>query len=203
MEPELAPEKNSPSVAGNEKKEGFVKKSLLFLWELVKIVVIAAIIVLPIRYFLFQPFIVKGDSMIPNLQSGDYLIVDEISYRFQEPARGDIIVLKYPLDTTQRFIKRVIGLPGETVEIQNGSVDILKNGKDTKLSETYLPKGLTTSGNIDVTLSSSQYFVLGDNRPYSYDSRGWGILPASDIVGKAVFRVFPLPRMGVIKTPTY
>src|SRR5437773_2899227 len=90
------------------------KKYFSATWELLKVLIIAAIIVLPIRYFIFQPFIVKGDSMIPNFHSGDYLIVDELSYHLTNPQRGEVVVLKYPLDMTQRFIKRVIGLPGET-----------------------------------------------------------------------------------------
>src|ERR1700682_5091891 len=124
----------APGPQGNK---SVTRKTLLITWDFVKIIIIAAIIVLPIRYFLFQPFIVKGESMVPNLQSGDYLIVDEISYRISSPQRGDIVVLKYPLDTSQRFIKRVIGLPGETVIVKDGKVDILKNGKDLQLSETY------------------------------------------------------------------
>jgi signal peptidase I len=188
----------------NNPQNTFTKKFLLVIWDIFKIVVIAAAIVLPIRYFLFQPFIVKGDSMIPNFHSGDYIVVDEISYRFSSPKRGDVVVLKYPLDTTQRFIKRIIGLPGETVEIQNGKVDILKNGKDIRLNETtYLPNGLTTSGNVDVTLKPGQYFVMGDNRPYSYDSRSWGILPKDDIIGRAFLRIYPFTAMAYISAPTY
>lgn len=186
-----------------KKSGGFSKKSLGFLWELVKIIIIAAIIVLPIRYFIFQPFIVKGDSMVPNFHSNDYLIVDELSYRFAPIHRGDVVVLKYPLDTTQRFIKRVIGLPGETVVVKNGNVDILKNGKDLALDESYLPKGLVTIGNINVTLAPGKYFVMGDNRQFSYDSRSWGALPKEDIVGRAVFRIFPLQVLSFISAPNY
>ncbi|MBX4201095.1 signal peptidase I [Candidatus Parcubacteria bacterium] len=187
------------------RRKDLLKKSLLFVWEFLKIALVAAIIILPVRYFLFQPFIVKGESMIPNLQSGDYLIVDEISYRFTPPARGDIVVLKYPLDTTQRFIKRVIGLPGETVEIRNGKVVIVgSDGKEVNLDEkTYLPDLKTTDGDVNVTLSPDNYFVLGDNRQFSYDSRRWGILPKEDIIGKAVFRVLPVTSMKYISTPKY
>src|SRR3989442_15633816 len=99
-----------------------LRKYVLVVWEFLKIIIIALVIVLPIRYFLFQPFIVKGESMIPNFQSGDYLIVDELTYRFSGPQRGDVVVLKYPLDVSQRFIKRVIGLPGETIEIRSGKI---------------------------------------------------------------------------------
>ena len=101
-----------------------VKKIISAVFEFFKIIIIALIIVLPIRYFLFQPFIVKGESMVPNFQSGDYLIVDEISYRISSPQRGNVIVLKYPLDESQRFIKRIIGLPGETIEIKDGKVSL-------------------------------------------------------------------------------
>lgn len=197
---------NEPEIKNPDRNTGkdFNKKLLVFIWETVKIVAIALIIVLPVRYFLFQPFIVKGESMVPNLQSGDYLIVDEISYRLSSPQRGDIIVLKYPLDTTQRFIKRVIGLPGETVEIQNGKIDIVKDGKDLSLDEKkYLPAVLTTVGDVHITLENNQYFVLGDNRQYSYDSRSWGILPREDIIGKAVFRVLPFSSMTYISHPNY
>ncbi len=189
---------------GNQRKD-LLKKSLLFVWEFFKIALVAAIIILPVRYFLFQPFIVKGESMIPNLQSGDYLIVDEISYRLGDPSRGDIVVLKYPLDTTQRFIKRIIGLPGETVEIKNGSVLIIgKDGKEVKLDEkNYLPNLRSTDGDVNVTLNADDYFVLGDNRQFSYDSRRWGILPKEDIIGKAIFRVLPITSATYISSPQY
>ncbi|KKP43677.1 MAG: Signal peptidase I [Parcubacteria group bacterium GW2011_GWA2_33_14] len=195
---------NSTKNDQNESKKGFSKGLLSFVWEFLKIVIIAAVIVLPIRYFLFQPFIVKGDSMVPNLQSGNYLIIDEISYRFKEPNRGDVVVLNYPLDNTQRFIKRIIGLPGEVVEIKNGKVTISKNGEKIVLDETsYLPEDLMTDGNVYITLKDSQYFVLGDNRQFSYDSRKWGILPKEDIIGKAAIRLFPITSVSFINSPNY
>ncbi len=190
---------------GPHKRKDLFKKSLLFVWEFLKIALVAAIIILPVRYFLFQPFIVKGESMIPNLQSGDYLIVDEISYRLGSPSRGDIVVLKYPLDTTQRFIKRIIGLPGETVEIKNGSVLVVgADGKEVKLDEkTYLPNLKSTDGDMTVKLAADNYFVLGDNRQFSYDSRRWGVLPKEDIIGRAVLRVLPITSMKYISAPKY
>src|SRR5579863_1112968 len=122
----------------NEEKRGF-KKYLSLGFELLKIFLLALVIVLPIRYFLFQPFVVKGDSMLPNFHSGDYLIVDEISYKMTGLQRGDVIVFDYPNDVTQRFIKRVIGLPGETVAFDNGKVEVTEtNGKTITLDETYL-----------------------------------------------------------------
>lgn len=180
-----------------------VKKYLAVIWEFAKVIIIAAIIVLPIRYFLFQPFIVKGESMVPYLQSGDYLIIDEISYRFSEPKRGEIVVLKYPLDESQRFIKRVIGLPGETVSIKNGEVVISKGDEILTLNEDYLPEDLMTDGNVNMTLKDNEYFVLGDNRQFSYDSRRWGTLPKEDIIGRAFLRLFPVTQITFISGADY
>lgn len=171
------------------------QKYLPFAWDVIKIFIIASVIVLPIRYFLFQPFIVKGDSMVPNFQSGDYLIVDEISYRFLEPERGDVIVFRYPKDTKQRFIKRIIGLPGESIQIKDGNVFITKDGKTNQLTEEYLLNNLKTIGEIGMNLNKDQFFVMGDNRDYSFDSRAWGVVPRSDIIGKAFLRILPLAAL--------
>lgn len=184
-------------------QESKTKKFFSFAWELVKIALIALVIVVPIRYFLFQPFIVKGESMAPNFESGDYLIVDEISYRFSGPERGDVIVFDYPKDTSQRFIKRVIGLPGETVNIENGQVRIIKDGNDAVLDEAYLPDNLKTYGSVNTTLGADEYFVLGDNREYSFDSRAWGVVPKKDIIGKAFLRIFPISTLSAISHPAY
>jgi signal peptidase I len=198
MEEQMSPE-------GNQKQpESIVKKYALFVWEIVKILVIAAIIVLPIRYFIFQPFIVKGDSMVPNFHSSDYLIVDEITYRLIGPKRGDVVVFKYPLDNTQRFIKRVIGLPGETVDIKNGVVTISKDEKTIVLNERgYIPSTSVTDSNVHMLLGEGKYFVMGDNRPFSYDSRRWGVLPKEDIIGRALIRIFPLSDISYIAPPNY
>ena len=184
-------------------KGSFQQTTLSFLWEIFKIAVIALIIVLPIRYFLFQPFIVKGESMAPNLESGDYLIIDEISYRFSDLQRGDIVVFNYPKDPSQRFIKRVIGLPGETISVNNGQVQVTTNGQAVTLDESYLPEGLQTSGSITITLSNGEYFVMGDNRQFSYDSRAWGTVERNDIIGKAFLRLFPINDLSYITRPAY
>lgn len=186
-----------------EKQTSALKTFLSFAWELAKIALIALVVVAPIRYFLFQPFIVKGESMAPNFESGDYLIVDEISYRFSGPERGDVIVFNYPKDTTQRFIKRVVGLPGETVKIENGEVSIIKNGAETTLNEIYLPDYLKTYGDVNITMGEDEYFVMGDNREYSFDSRAWGVVPKKDIIGKAFLRIFPLAALSQIAQPSY
>jgi signal peptidase I len=174
-----------------------IKKYLSFSFEIAKIALIALVIVLPIRYFLFQPFIVKGESMSPNFEEGDYLIVDEISYRFSNPNRGDVIVFKYPKDTTQRFIKRLIGLPGETVVIKNGEVSVTSvTGENIVLDESYLPDNLKTYGDTNITLQNNEYFVMGDNRTYSYDSRSWGVVKNSYIIGKALLRLYPINELS-------
>ncbi|MBZ9572309.1 signal peptidase I [Patescibacteria group bacterium] len=181
-----------------------LKNFLIFLWEIVKIVIIALLIVVPIRYFLFQPFLVKGQSMEPNFENGDYLIIDEISYRFRTPERGEVIVFKSPNSPSQRFIKRVIGLPGETVEIKEGKVKISKNGITEILDESsYLPKFLKTKGNAQISLAKGEFFVLGDNRDVSSDSRSWGALPKKNIVGLVFFRAWPFTALAKIETPVY
>jgi len=179
---------------------------IAYILNIVGIAVIAFIIVAPIRYFLFQPFIVSGASMAPNFATGDYLIVDEISYRFSNPQRGDVVVFNagFIKDYAgQRFIKRVIGLPGETVDITSGKVEIIKDGKTMVLDEKYLPSDIETYGDTNITLKSDEYFVLGDNRKYSYDSRFWGVVQRKYIIGKALLRVLPITSLSEIARPTY
>ena len=174
-----------------------------FLWEITKIVLIALIIVLPIRYFLFQPFFVDGQSMDPSFEDGDYLIVDELSYRLRSPARGEVIVFEYPKDPSQRYIKRIIGLPEETIEITNGKIYITNTVGRTELNESvYLPSVYTT-GALRVSLDEKEYFVLGDNRSASSDSRRWGTLPRENIIGQVFFRAWPVNSLSKISAPAY
>lgn len=184
-------------------EQSWSRKFFSFTWDLVKIALVALVIVLPIRYFLFQPFIVKGESMSPNFESGDYLIVDEISYRFSEPQRGDVIVFNYPKNTSQRFIKRIIGLPGETINISGGQVRLVEGENKIILEEDYLHGSLKTQGSVNLTLGEDEYFVLGDNREYSFDSRAWGVVPKKDIIGRALLRIFPLASLSQIAQPSY
>ncbi len=145
--------------------------------------------------------------MEPNFHSGDYLIVDEISYRFTEPARGEVIVFKYPQDSSQRYIKRIIGLPGETVEVRKGEVIIQTNGSLSRqyvLDETnYLADIVQTPGSISISLSESEYFVLGDNRSFSSDSRRWGAVSEDEIVGRVLLRMWPFFAFAKIEAPGY
>jgi signal peptidase I len=177
-----------------------MRNFLSFIWETLKIVIIALVIVIPIRYFLFQPFFIKGASMEPNFDDGQYLIIDELSYRFREPQRGEIVVFKYPHDPSQRYIKRIIGLPGETVEVKDGRVFISGEALD---ESGYLPTGTLTPGLAKITLAENDYFVLGDNRLHSSDSRSWGPLPKENIVGRAYLRAWPFDVLAKFEAPTY
>jgi len=180
-----------------------MKGVFLFIFEVIKIVILALLIVIPIRYFIFQPFVIKGNSMEPNFHHGDYLIVDEISYRiFKEPERGDIIVFNYPQDPSQRFIKRIIGLPGETVVIEGEKITS-KGTEERILDEsTYLPSQ-NYFDNVSLSLSEDEYFVLGDNRLASFDSRKWGSLPRNYIVGRVILRTWLPAVIAHITTPSY
>lgn len=181
-----------------------MKKIFSFVWEILKVMIVAALIVVPIRYFLFQPFFVKGQSMNPNFENGDYLIVDEITYRFRSPQRGEVIVFKYPQNSSQRFIKRIIGLPGETIEIEGGQITVYKDGQPQILDESnYLPSVAATFGDIKLALDKDEYFVLGDNRDFSFDSRRFGSLPQNKIIGRVVFRAWPFAALAKFEVPVY
>lgn len=184
-----------------------MRKFLASLLEVFEIAIIAIGSVFLVRSFLVQPFLVSGSSMAPNFQNGDYLLVDELTYRFRSPERGEVIVFRYPKSPSTYFIKRIIGLPGETVEIQDNRVRVLKkqNGEDLVLHEEYLPAGTVTApqGASSYTLGPNEYFVMGDNRSFSFDSRSWGPVPASDIVGLARLRLWPLDELHAFAAPQY
>lgn len=186
----MADETDSLNVAKEEPKQSGGS----FFWELVKVVLIAAMIIIPVRYFLVQPFQVKGASMEQNFSDGNYLVIDEISYRFEEIQRGDVIVFRYPGDPREYYIKRVIGLPGETVKIQNGETWICNREHPDcfALDESaYLKPHERTPGNKEFEVDPGNYFVMGDNRNASSDSRSWGELPRDMVIGQVLLRVFP------------
>lgn len=159
--------------------------------EIFWLVLLAVLIVVPIRVFVAQPFVVEGLSMYPTFGDGDYLIIDELSYRLEEPVRGDVIVFRYPNNPSIFYIKRVIGLPGEMVRIDRGTVTITRaDGSELSLDEQYVVAEDATYSGV-TTLGAEQYFVMGDNRPKSSDSRVWGALPEADIIGKAFVRIMP------------
>lgn len=173
-----------------------------FFTELLKFVLIAAAIVVPLRLFVAQPFIVSGASMEPTFLNGQYLIVDELTYHFGAPKRGDVIIFRYPKDPSQFFIKRIIGLPGETVSVVGGTVEVQKaDGTKVDLPEEYV---VNQGNGPDATypVGEGEYFVMGDNRPESSDSRYWGLLPRSDIVGRAFVRLLPIQTFGIFPGST-
>lgn len=166
--------------------------------EIVTLVVLAVLIVIPIRVFVAQPFVVEGLSMFPTFHNGDYLIIDELTYHLSDPARGDVIVFRYPNNPSIFYIKRVIGLPGESVSIDRGVVTITKtDGTALTLEEPYVVAEDATYSATS-TLGADQYFVMGDNRPKSSDSRVWGALPKNDIIGRAYVRIFPVAQASVL-----
>ena len=167
------------------------KQSYQIMKELAKLVLISILIVVPFRLYIAQPFIVDGASMDPTFETGDYLIVDEVSYHFHTPERGSVIIFRYPRDPSKSFIKRVIGLPEETISITEGQVTItnLEHPEGFILDEPYVK--LTKKDNIKYTLSKDEYFVLGDNRMASADSRIWGAVPKKNVIGRPIIRFYP------------
>ena len=178
-----------------------------FLLEIVKVGLLALAIVLPIRLFIVCPFYVKGASMEPNFYDKEYLLIDEISYRFQAPQRGEVVVFRYPQDPREYFIKRIIGLPGETLKMDQGDVYLLDKSTNewTKITETYLPSTDQTFAldSNELTLGPDEFFVLGDNRAHSRDSRFFGPLNRRYIVGRVMLRGLPISRAQIFKTPSY
>jgi len=186
--------------------DSFWRSAGEFIVEIVKVVIISLAIIIPVRYFLIQPFYVKGASMEPNFYDHEYLIIDEIGYRFTQPQRGDIVVFRYPKDPRQYFIKRIIGLPGETIKIKDGRVFVVNAEHADGLAideELYLPETVKTAGNKEVQLAADEYYVLGDNREYSLDSRNFGPVPARLVIGRVWLRGWPFDRITVFSTPNY
>ncbi len=172
-----------------------LKKIWIEIWDIIKFLAPIIVIVFVVRTYIAQPFIVDGESMSPNFHTGHYLIIDELSYRFHAPKRGDVVVLRYPLDTSRFFLKRIIGLPGDRVTLKDSKVYITNaaNPKGYVLVEPYQDQATFPAGQFkDVVLGDGEYFAMGDNRAGSSDSRAWGILPRKDIIGHALFRLFPI-----------
>lgn len=201
--PELNEKKDE--IESEELPESPKLQGLAFIWETVKIVVISLAIIIPIRYFLVQPFFVKGASMEPTFEDNDYILIDEISYRFKNPERGEVVVFRFPEDRSQFFIKRLIGMPEETIEIKDDKITIYnkQNPGGLELDETYLDKGQHTIGNLRIKLDPHEYFVMGDNRLRSSDSRRWGALNRSLITGRVFFRAWPIREFGTIPAVEY
>ncbi len=168
--------------------------------EFIRFFIIALAIIIPIRLYIMQPFVVSGLSMYPTFHDKDYLIVDKLSYEIGTPHRGDVVVFQYPGDPSKYFIKRMIGLPGDHVVITNGKVTIYNTQypDGLKLDETkYIPDPQLTD-NIDKIVPEDSYYVMGDNRKESYDSRGWGFVPKKLLTGRAFLRLYPFNVISVL-----
>lgn len=172
-----------------------IKKSEGISWKFIFIIVI---ILLPIRLFVAEPFLVYGSSMEPTFDTGDYLIVDELSYKLSDPKRGDVVVLRPPTDETKHFIKRILALPNETIKV---------HGNLVKIFNAEYPDGFTvdepyikffSDKEAEFTLNNNEYFVMGDNRSVSYDSRSWGPLSRDHITGKALLRLYPFHSISIL-----
>lgn len=194
-------------------------------WEVVKTIGGILLFLIIFRFYIFQPFSIKGSSMEPNFHDGEYLIVNEVSYHFSSPKRGDVVIFKHPepactdfVDSNYlnriffqgpctNYIKRVIGLPGETIVIKDGKIYIKnkENPEGFPLNESYILTNIPTLGNQTVTIQKDEYFVIGDNRNpnASSDSREWGPLPKNHIVGKGAVILLPVDRIGSVVRPTY
>ncbi len=188
--PEIqSPEHNSHST--NKSQENFIV-------EIFRFALIALIIVLPIRFFVAQPFFVQGASMEHTFSTGEYLIVDQLTYHLEDPKRGDVIIFRYPKDPSKFFIKRIIGLPGDTISISGHDVTITnaEHPEGVLLDEDYI-LDVKPLGTVTETLGDEEYFVMGDNRDASSDSRAWGVLHRDKIVGRAFLRLFPFDAVDV------
>lgn len=181
-----------------------------YIYEIIKTVIVILIIALVIRTFLIQPFVVDGSSMEPTFHNAEYLMVEKVHYALSTPQRGDIIVFKYPLNPSLNYVKRVIGLPGDRVVVANGAVSIFNNehSDGVLLDETYLATGQLTRVNGSGTersfmVAPDNYFVMGDNRDHSDDSRSWGLVPKANLVGKVWVTVYPMSDFGLVKHATY
>jgi len=190
------PEQNTARIIENDTKPSpFSRQGII---EIIKFILLAVCVVIPVRMFVMQPFIVSGSSMFPTFKDGQYLIIDELSYHFREPARGDVIVFKPPMNLKTYYIKRIIGLPGETVII-NGANIIIKNEVHPEgfiLTQPYIET--PSDDKVEKTLGPDEYYVLGDNRTASSDSRYWGTLPRKDITGRAFLRLFPFTQVSYL-----
>lgn len=179
-----------------------MRKALWSLFEVLETVAIAVVAVVLVRTFVVQPFVVSGASMEPTFYNGNYLLVDEMTYHFRSPERGEVIVFRYPGDLSSFYIKRIIGLPGDRVVLKDNTVSVYENGEKRVLNENYL-LGHPTSGSFDITVPQGEYFVMGDNRNFSFDSRSWGPLPKGDIVGVVRLRLWPVDEARAFGAPSY
>lgn len=181
----------------------FLKKAVASIFDFLQSIVVVMAILVMVYLFGVSPQEISGQSMYPFFDNGEYILTNKIEYKLNDPKRGDIVVFKSPQNKEIDYIKRIIGLPGDRVNLIDGKYYL--NGK--VLSEPYLPPNLYTFAgsflreNSEIVVPPGRYFVSGDNRPHSLDSREFGTVPRGDIIGKAILRYWPFDRAGLIKDP--
>lgn len=197
MDPDHVFEKKTDD-AREQKKFGLPAAQVDEYLSLAVYSIVALALALSIRFFIAAPYLVQGASMDDTFHPNDYLIIDRVSYRFEEPERGDVIVFRFPQDPSRSFIKRIIGLPGETVAMEGRAVRIINDAhpEGFVITEPYILQS-DRENHVRITVSENEYFVLGDNRDESADSRVWGLLPRDLIIGRAVARLYPLGDIGI------
>ncbi len=177
-----------------EPNKTYPKKESFF--DLIKFALIAIIIVVPLRVYVAKPFIVSGQSMQPTFENGEYLIIDQVTYKIEEPMRGDVVVFRYPNDLSKFYIKRIVGLPNEIITLSDGKLFVTdQDGLETSIEEPYI--AIQSHENFRQTLNEGQFFVMGDNRPASHDSRFWGPLNEKLIIGRPLIRLFPVTKIDL------
>ena len=192
----------SPILSENGRQNPIAMAGLFFL-ELIRVVLLAGLTIWLIRYFLFKPFYVKGQSMEPNFLEHDYLIIDELTYRWHPPERGDVIVLKAPTVEKDFYLKRIVGLPGERIKVENNHIIVYneQHPLGVAVTESYINEN--TDGAISMSLGPDEYFVMGDNRNASFDSRRFGPVHRSSIIGRTWLRGWPPSRVAAFSAPQY
>ena len=178
------------------------------IFELIKVVVILTMLGYLSHVFVATLFVVDGASMEPSYHDKEYMMVNKIEYKLTQPKRGDVVVFKYPGEIKQKFIKRIIGLPGEKVQIKDGGVFIYnkQNPQGKRLNESYINTITPTETGADMItreIGPDEYFVMGDNRYNSSDSRIWGLLPKTNLIGRAWFIFWPTSYIGLVARPQF
>jgi signal peptidase I len=184
----------------------FIARGIAALFDFLQGIVVFLAILVMVYLFLLSPQEINGQSMDPTFHNGEYILTNKVEYKIKDPARGDVVIFKSPRNKEVDYIKRVIGLPGERIKLVNSTYYL----NDKPLDESaYLAETVKTypgsflTENVEYTIPAGKYFVSGDNRTHSSDSREFGPIPKEDFIGKALLRYFPFDRTGLIKNPFY
>jgi len=184
---------------------GGIKRAIAAIFDFLQGIVVVLAILVMVYLFIMSPQEINGASMEPNFHNGEFILTNKIMYKFREPIRGDVVIFKSPMNKEIDYIKRVIGLPGDMVSLHDNAFWV--NGQ--KVNEPYLAADTSIFGGSylhegqSIVVPPGTYFVSGDNRPHSSDSREFGPIAKEDFIGVAIFRYFPFSQMGAIKRPTY